>query len=63
MLMIFCFFNEASIFGIVSICKFFVTGFPDTIEDCSCKAVDGEYFAAAIAEVDEYEHIRKYKFK
>jgi hypothetical protein len=55
--MIFGFFDKESIFCIVCISKFLVAGLPDTIKDCSCEAVYGEYFAASISEIDEYEHL------
>jgi hypothetical protein len=51
------FFGEESLLGSVSIEQFAVAGFPDAVENCCCEAVDGEYLAATISEIDEYKHL------
>jgi hypothetical protein len=51
-----CFLGELHLPLIIGIEQFLVAGLPDAIEDCSCKAIDGEDLPAAIAKVNEDKH-------
>ena len=56
MLVVFCFLEEKSVLGYIGLSEFFVAGLPDAVEDGGRKTVYCEHFAAAVAEVYEYEH-------
>jgi hypothetical protein len=49
--------GEEDFFVIIGIKKLFVTGLPDTIEDCCGQTVYSKDLPAAIPEIYEYEHL------
>ena len=49
--------GEEVLLGSIGVAELLVAHLPDTIEEGSGEAVDGEYFPASVAEVYEDEHL------
>jgi hypothetical protein len=55
--MVFAFLAACNFFGVVGVEELAVAGLPDAVEESSGQAIDGEYFATAIAEIEQDEHL------
>ena len=49
--------GEEVLLGGIGVAELLVAHLPDTIEEGSGEAVDGEYFSASVAEVYEDKHL------